>query len=109
MTKADTIRDRLWPPPRVCERLPGQTLSSATVIEQATASIAAEGYQLHLDSDRILVVFADQAGRRHAHATLAQLRSLFINGALPCLHIEDAPAIPVRGVMLDVSRDRANA
>ena len=47
----------------------------------------------------------DAAGARHARATLAQLRRQY-GERVPCMTVEDAPAFPTRGVMLDVSRDR---
>lgn len=50
------------------------------------------------------------AGLRHARATLAQLRRLFPSHSpdshCPALLISDRPALAVRGVMLDVSRNR---
>lgn len=45
------------------------------------------------------------AGLRHARATLDQLRRRF-GTRLPSLIIADEPSFAVRGVMLDVSRDR---
>ncbi|MFN0012577.1 MAG: family 20 glycosylhydrolase [Phycisphaerales bacterium] len=45
------------------------------------------------------------AGVRHGRATLAQLWTRFAP-RLPLLRIEDRPTFAVRGVMLDVSRDR---
>ncbi len=58
------------------------------------------------------MVGGDEAGLRHGHATLAQLRHP-ANAAggpgdrtIPACRIEDWPDFAVRGVMLDVSRDR---
>lgn len=47
----------------------------------------------------------DETGLRHGLATLAQLVQTG-KGRLPAVVIEDWPAFAVRGVMLDVSRDR---
>ncbi len=72
---------------------------------------------------RVRLEAADEEGFRNARATLVQLmracigsesrstqaigaESWSIQGALPACAIEDAPALPVRGVMLDVSRLR---
>src|SRR5262249_23159652 len=41
----------------------------------------------------------------YAAQTLAQLFRQFPN-AIPCLHIEDWPDFPARGVMIDISRDK---
>ncbi len=51
------------------------------------------------------IVGRDETAFRHALATLSQL-VLQYGTRLPCLTIHDAPAFAVRGVMLDVSRDR---
>ena len=45
------------------------------------------------------------AGLRHGHATLAQLWRAH-RPRLPHVRITDEPTFPIRGVMLDVSRDR---
>lgn len=55
--------------------------------------------------DCIVVAAADAEGLRNARATLVQLARA--SGAfLPACEIEDEPAMPIRGVMLDVSRLR---
>ena len=47
----------------------------------------------------------DDAGKRYAEDALAQLARAH-GGALPALSMRDWPDFPVRGFMLDVSRDR---
>lgn len=47
----------------------------------------------------------DRAGLFYAAATMAQLIRA-AEGCLPACEIEDAPDFPVRGVMLDISRDK---
>ena len=51
------------------------------------------------------LVGADDAGLFYGEATLAQLGQLH-DGALPAGVIRDHPDLPVRGVMLDISRDK---
>jgi hexosaminidase len=81
-------------------------------IESRSASIPPQGYHLDITAEGVRLVAADDAGARHARATLAQLRHLSspADGGgqvrLPACHIEDWPDLPVRGVMLDVARDR---
>ena len=53
----------------------------------------------------VLLSANSAAGERHGLATLAQLIAQY-GDAIPPLFISDAPAFAVRGVMLDVSRDR---
>src|SRR5690606_37800551 len=60
----------------------------------------------------VTLAASDDEGFRNARATLVQLARAFIslesrpNQSLPACEIEDAPALLVRGVMLDVSRLR---
>ncbi|HEY5024249.1 MAG TPA: family 20 glycosylhydrolase [Acidimicrobiales bacterium] len=81
-------------------------------METIDASLAPQGYRLEVSDDGVLVVGADEAGLGHARATLAQLRhrANAPDGAaprtLPVCRVEDWPDFAVRGVMLDVSRDR---
>ncbi|MFT5424277.1 MAG: hexosaminidase [Phycisphaerales bacterium] len=63
------------------------------------------GYRLSIDADGVRIASADDAGARAGQATLSQLRTQYPD-ALPHLRIEDHPALPNRGVMLDVSRTR---
>ncbi|MCL2105381.1 MAG: family 20 glycosylhydrolase, partial [Kiritimatiellaeota bacterium] len=48
----------------------------------------------------------DRGGLFYAAVTFAQIVRLAGGRALPCCEIEDAPDFPLRGVMLDVSRDK---
>jgi hypothetical protein len=68
----------------------------------------AEDYRLGVGmdgTDRIVIDSGSTHGLRHALVTLAQLFICF-GRALPRLDIRDRPAIALRGVMLDVSRDK---
>jgi hypothetical protein len=66
-------------------------------------SLGPEGYRLRIDGDIVRIESSTPAGRRHAAATLAQVRRLAPDDVVD---IVDWPAIAVRGVMLDVSRDK---
>lgn len=65
---------------------------------------AEEAYSLTI-SDKIQITARSGVGIRHGHRTLNQLIKQYGNN-LPRLTVEDYPSFPVRGVMLDVSRDR---
>ena len=65
----------------------------------------AQGYRLTLAPTGISIESADPAGEFYARRTLAQIQAQCPT-TLPALHIEDHPDFPVRGVMLDISRDK---
>jgi len=67
-------------------------------------SLDAEGYELVVAGDEITLSAADEAGEFYGRATLAQLARQ--PGGVPVCTIRDWPDLPVRGVMLDVSRDK---
>jgi hypothetical protein len=62
-------------------------------------------YSLQITPGRILLVAGDKPGLFYAQQTLLQLRRQY-GQSLPCLEIHDSPDFPVRGVMLDISRDK---
>ncbi len=74
----------------------------------------AEGYDLRVRPEGVRLLAADPAGLYYGVGTLRQLLRQLLRQAggkegarsLPCLHIEDWPSYPARGVMLDISRDR---
>jgi hexosaminidase len=66
-----------------------------------------QGYELWIRPGELGLLAADPAGLYHGAATLRQLlRQAGPAVPVPCLRIEDWPAFPVRGVLLDISRDR---
>lgn len=96
----------LYPIPRSCTRLPGSVPADAPVVRRIDADLAGdEAYRLRIGDGRIVLTARTATGLRWADATLAQIRGQ-CPSALPCLAIDDAPAFPHRGFMLDISRDR---
>ena len=96
----------IFPRPRRLEQF-GEDGAAADTRE-ATAqdsSVAPQGFVLEITADAVTIRHRDDAGLRYARLVLDQLRSGSA-GNLPRLRIEDAPDFPVRGYMLDVSRDR---
>jgi hexosaminidase len=94
----------LLPAPRRLNRLSGD--STAPVEEKIDPGVARpQGYQLSITPVNCRIVAHDDAGMFYARQTLAQLRRQFPQ-ALPCMEIEDWPDFRVRGVMLDISRDK---
>ena len=99
-------------PQGLAEALAGYTVGAA-VPAGITARVDrarvrnAQGYDLSVRPGEVRLLAADPAGLYYGVATLRQLlRRADPAGRIPCLWIEDWPAYPVRGIMLDVSRDR---
>lgn len=116
----------LLPAPRMVESRPGEVVvpfsrtvdgpdlgimgfttspQSAWIQRVADSSLAPEAYRLSIDPRGLTLASADDQGARHGLRTLGQLLSLH-GRCLPCGVIEDAPAFAIRGVLLDISRDR---
>ncbi|MBA2481610.1 MAG: family 20 glycosylhydrolase [Planctomycetes bacterium] len=64
-----------------------------------------EAYRLTVSPSRILIEADDARGIAYGARTLSQLLKQY-GRRLPCVRIQDRPAFPIRGVMLDISRDR---
>jgi hypothetical protein len=66
-----------------------------------------QGYELTIGPEQISIEAHDAAGVFYGVGTLIQiLQGCETTVQLPGLHIADWPDFPVRGVMLDISRDR---
>ena len=70
-----------------------------------TDSVAAQGYRISVDEAGITAEASGREGLYYAAMTLAQLLRQY-GTSLPLCQIEDSPDFPIRGVMLDVSRDK---
>ncbi len=65
----------------------------------------AQGYQLIISTKSIQLTGADEPGAFYGIQTLRQIIDQS-HDRLPCMTIMDWPDFPVRGVMLDISRDK---
>ena len=66
-----------------------------------------QGYRLSVSPGDLNLIAGGEAGLFYGFMTLRQLaRQADDAECIPCVHIEDRPELPVRGVMLDISRDR---
>ncbi len=73
-------------------------------VERDTA-LPAEGFALEVDALGARLSHADENGLRYGLAALEEIHAQ-CGGELPGLRLRDWPDFPVRGYMLDVSRDR---
>ncbi len=97
----------LLPMPREVTLGAGTVAGSEPVV-RIGAALPAEGYELRVTADGITIDAADDAGAFYGRATLAQLVAITTRDGvgLPIVTIRDWPDLPVRAVMLDVSRDK---
>ena len=87
----------------------GTTGPGRILVEQVRASMkppqADQWYAIEIRPKGITLRGAEAAGLRHGATTLGQLMAAG-GGAIRAMDIEDWPDFPVRGVMLDISRDK---
>ena len=97
----------LLPVPRLLQ-LSDQLVGPGEPVIARDPSLPPQGYRLRIGADRdaaVLIESSDDAGAFYGQATLRQLARLH-GGRVPVGTIEDWPDLPVRGVMLDISRDK---
>ena len=94
----------LLPRPRFAD-FTARVTTHTEVTEHVDRSLPPQGYALRIDDDGVDLAGADAAGIFYGRATLAQLVRHH-NGRLPVGVVRDHPDLAVRGVMLDVSRDK---
>lgn len=64
-----------------------------------------QGYVLDIKPTKVNIEFSTRQGLYYAIVSLKILKQNY-NGKIPCAHIEDSPDLAVRGVMLDISRNK---
>jgi len=81
------------------------SLSGSSGIQfKKNTSLAEEAYILDVTAKRILIEARSGKGAFYAVQTLFQLQPATAGTAIPAVHIEDAPRMGYRGLMLDVGR-----
>jgi len=65
-----------------------------------------QSYRIRIFPTGVVAEAHDQAGLFYAAVTFCQIVTLAADKELPCCEIEDWPDFPVRGVVLDISRDK---
>lgn len=82
-----------------------RTGAGSVVLRVERNGLARQGYRILVGASGVELAGADPAGLFYAVATFSQLLRQS-PGALPAGEIRDWPDFPVRGVMLDISRDK---
>jgi hexosaminidase len=94
----------LLPQPRFVD-LGDRLTTNTTMTQRIDASLPPQGYTLTIGDDGVALAGGDDAGCFYGRATVEQLTRLH-DGGLPIGTIRDHPDLAIRGVMLDVSRDK---
>ena len=95
------------PQPReVCFTGETQPACKPEIIINSSSMPNQEGYILTITASGVRITAHDKAGVFYARQTLKQLETQSPPGTLPAGHIKDWPDFKIRGIMLDVSRDR---
>jgi hexosaminidase len=87
-----------------------KAVSNCIIMEMDPTIKGAEGYYLSVTPERVMLASRTAAGMFYAIQTLRQLLPAALENdhgqslEVPCVEIEDEPAYPYRGMMLDVSR-----
>lgn len=64
-----------------------------------------QGYTLNIKPGKITIEYSSRQGMYYAIVSLKVLNRNY-SGEIPCIYIEDSPDLEVRGLMLDISRDK---
>lgn len=86
-------------------KLSAQVGGNAAVKCIKNAELAEQAYRLSVQPNQIQIQYHDSLGLFYALTTLKQLAQQS-NQQVPCVQIEDQPDLKVRGVMLDISRNK---
>jgi hexosaminidase len=68
-------------------------------------ALSDQGYILNIKNNRINIDYSSRRGLYYAIVSLKVLKQNY-KGTIPCVYIEDSPDLAVRGLMLDISRDK---
>jgi hexosaminidase len=91
------------------EMIPGIRTSysgaGGTIIFSYIQALPEQGYILDISQRKIKVEYSTLQGLYYAIVSLKVLKQNY-RGSVPCVLIEDFPDLQVRGLMLDISRDK---
>lgn len=82
--------------------------SGALISFNRNNALPAQGYTLDIRQGAVNIGFSSPEGMWYAIVSLKVLDHNY-KGKIPCVNIEDSPDLAVRGVMLDISRDKVPA
>ena len=75
------------------------------IVFRFNAKMPVQGYMLDIRTGKMTIEYSNRQGLYYALVSLKVLKQNYA-GKIPCVFIEDYPDLPVRGLMLDISRDK---
>lgn len=69
-------------------------------------ALDSEAYRLTITQRSVKIDCGDAAGAYYAALTLGQILRQTANDNLPCLTVQDSPALALRGILLDIGRNK---
>jgi hexosaminidase len=85
--------------------IPSYSSAGTNILFRYNRSVPVQGYHLDIKPDQIVIDYSTPQGLYYAIVSLKVLKQNY-KGAVPCAYIEDAPDLQVRGLMLDISRNK---
>jgi len=67
--------------------------------------LSVQGYTMDIKPGKIIIEYSNKQGLYYALVSLKVLKNNY-SGTIPCVYIKDSPDLAVRGLMLDISRDK---
>ena len=89
----------------LAEAFPGGYSPDGITLAAEYVTCPPESFHICISSDGIRITCQDGAGYFYALGVLVQLAAQ-ADGVLPCAEIADEPSLSVRGIMLDIGRDK---
>ena len=89
----------------LAEAFPGGYSPDGITLAAEYVTCSPESFHICISSDGIRITCQDGAGYFYALGVLVQLAAQ-ADGVLPCAEIADEPSLSVRGIMLDIGRDK---
>jgi hexosaminidase len=79
--------------------------SGANFVFRFNNTLPGQGYILDIGNNKVNIEYGSRQGLWYALVSLKILNKNY-SGSIPCVTIEDYPDLEVRGLMLDISRDK---
>ena len=89
----------------LAEAFPGGYSPDGITLAAEYVTCPPESFHICISSDGIRITCQDGAGYFYALGVVVQLAAQ-ADGVLPCAEIADEPSLSVRGIMLDIGRDK---